>query len=374
VPEVWQTYGPVAVALLTVAAGWAAAEVAHRVLRRVGRRLPVVARLGRRIYRPAQLLGIVLGTRIAVATMTGDGAAWRGPLLHILLIAAIGAGAWLVTKVLHVLEDTALNRFRLTGAESPEARRVRTQVVILRRVTAVIVAVLAIGLSLTTFEAVRGVGASVLASAGVLGVVAGLAAQSTLGNIFAGLQLAFGDRLRIGDVVVVEGEWGTVEEMTLGYVVVYIWDQRRLILPSSYFTTTPFVSWTRRDAEILGTVEMDVDWAVPVPEMRAELERFARDHPLWDGRVVNLQVTGATGSLVRVRPLVSAADGSDAWDLRCAVREHLVEWVRTRYPQALPRMRTEWAGGEWAGGAGTVAGGVPGGGVPPAIPVQQGPS
>src|SRR5690606_34355963 len=260
----------------------------------------------------------------------------------------------------HVLEDQALHRFK-GDANSHEGRRVRTQVVLLRRVTTAFIAVLAVGLALFTFEPVRGFGASVLASAGVVGVIVGLAAQSTLGNLFAGMLLAFGDRLRIGDVVVVEGEWGTIEEMTLGYVVVHIWDQRRLILPSSYFTTNPFVNWTRRDTQILGTVEMDVDWSVPVKEMRAELEEFVRAHPLWDGRVVSLQVTGATGSLVRLRPLVSAADGSAAWNLRCDVRGHLIEWGRRNYPRALPRMRTEAAGGPPAGGA-----------APPA-PVQPGP-
>lgn len=361
VREFWDTYGPVLVTVLTVLAGWAAAEVSHGVLRWIGRRLPLVASIGRHIYRPAQVFGLVLGTRVAIAATTDEGA-WRDPLLRVTLIAAIIAGAWLVTRMLHVLEDQALHRFRDESIPSHEARRVRTQVVLLRRVTTAVIAVLAIGLALFTFEPVRGFGASVLASAGVMGVIVGLAAQSTLGNLFAGMQLAFGDRLRIGDVVVVEGEWGTIEEMTLGYVVVHIWDQRRLILPSSYFTTNPFVNWTRRDTQILGTVEMDVDWSVPVKEMRAELERFVRAHPLWDGRVVSLQVTGTTGSLVRVRPLVSAADGSAAWDLRCDVREHLIEWVRSNYPQALPRMRTEWAGG------------LPGGGAPPPVPVQQGPA
>lgn len=358
----WDAYGPMAIGAIAIVVGWASAEVSHRVMRRVGRRLPLVAKIGRKVYRPAQLLAIVLGTRVALSVATDEGV-WRGPLLHAMLLAAIGAGAWLLTRIIHVLESAALAKFETSELTGAEARRIRTQVLLLRRITTAVVTVVAIGVCLITFEPVRGIGASLLASAGVLGVVAGLAAQSTLGNFFAGIQLAFGDRLRIGDVVVVEGEWGTIEEITLGYVVVYIWDQRRLILPSSYFTSTPFVSWTRRGAEILGTVEMDVDWSVPIKEMRAELEEFVKEHPLWDGRLVSLQVTNATGSLVRVRPLVSAADGGKAWDLRCAVREHLIEWVRTNYPQALPRMRTEWAGGGSVG---------PEFGAPPVLPMQQG--
>src|SRR5690606_39270456 len=199
----------------------------------------------------------------------------------------------------------------------------------------------AVGAGLSTFETVRGLGTSVLASAGLVGVIGGLAAQSMLSNLFAGLQLAFGDRLRIDDVVVVEGEWGRVEELTLGYVVVRIWDERRMILPTSYFTTTPFVNWTRSGSQIHGTVELDVDWDVPVAEMREEFQRYVSQHPLWDGRSASLQVTEATGGRVRVRAVVSAADAGKVWDLRCDVREHLVEWVRSRRPQALPRTRTE---------------------------------
>lgn len=368
--DFWRDYGAALVSLLAVAAGWAVAEVSHRFLRRLGRRTPLVAGIGRRVYRPAQMLAITLGARVTIST--GFEGTWRDPALHGLLVASIVAGAWLVTRIVQVLIDEALPRFNRHEEGTPEARRLHTQVTILRRLTAALAWVIAIGVGLTTFEPVRGLGTSVLASAGVLGVVAGLAAQSTLGNIFAGMQLAFGNRLRIGDLVVVEGEWGTIEEMTLGYVVVHIWDQRRLILPSSYLTTNPFVNWSRRDAGILGTVEMDVDWTVPVREMREELENFVRTHPMWDGRMVSLHVTGTTGTLVRIRPLVSAVDGDQAWVLCCAVREHLVEWIRTNFPQALPRMRTEWAGGPVTSGvAGITSGMAPVDSPPPAVPAQQ---
>jgi small-conductance mechanosensitive channel len=372
--DFWNQNGAAVVSLLAVLVGWAVAEVSHRFLRRIGRRTPLVAGIGRRVYRPAQMLSITLGAQVTISI--GFEGSWRDEALDGLLVASIAAGVWLVVRIIHVLIDEALPHFSRYEDGSPEARRLHTQVVILRRLATAVAWVIAIGVILTTFEAVRGLGASMLASAGVLGVVAGLAAQSTLGNIFAGMQLAFGDRLRIGDVVVVEGEWGTIEEMTLGYVVVHIWDQRRLILPSSYFTSNPFVNWTRRDAAILGTVEMDVDWTVPVREMREELENFVRGHPMWDGRLVSLHVTGTTGTLVRVRPLVSAADGDRAWFLRCAVREHLVEWIRTNFPQALPRMRTEWAAGAVAAGGAAGTAGTAGGMAmvdvpPPAIPAQR---
>lgn len=364
---IWESYGAAIVAALTVAGAWALAEITRRILRRVGRSAPVVAGIGRRIHRPAQMLAVTIGVQIALSIAIEG--SWRDEVLRGLKVASIASGVWLLVRIVHVLIDEALPRFNRFEAGSPEARRMHTQVVILRRLATALAWAIAIGVYLTTFAPLRGLGTSVLASAGVLGVVAGLAAQSTLGNIFAGMQLAFGNRLRIGDLVVVEGEWGTIEEMTLGYVVVNIWDQRRLILPSSYLTSNPFVNWSRRDAGILGTVEMDVDWTVPVREMREELENFVRSHPMWDGRMVSLYVTGTTGTLVRIRPLVSAADGDQAWYLCCAVREHLVEWIRDNFPQALPRMRTEWAAG--AGVPGPA--GVPGlaGSPPPAIPAQQ---
>src|SRR3712207_3167437 len=165
-----------------------------------------------------------------------------------------------------------------------------------------------------TFPGARAAGTSLFASAGVLSVVAGLAAQSSLANVFAGLQLAFTDAMRGDDVVVVGGERGRIEEITMTYIVVHLWDDRRLILPSTYFTTTPFQNWTRRQADLLGTVEMDLDWSVPVDEMRQELTRLLEASDLWDGRVGVLQVTEATGGYVRVRALASARDAPTLFD------------------------------------------------------------
>jgi small-conductance mechanosensitive channel len=343
VRQLWDMYAPLMVTAIALAAGFLVVGLVFQLLRRFGPNGRRTALLLRHSHRPAQVLVALVIARSAVLYST-DAGEWRAPLLHGLLVAAIAAGGWLVASLVLTAVETARIRYEELATNSSHARRANTQLIVLRRVAVAVIAVLTVGAALYTFPAMRGIGTSVLASAGVVTVVAGLAAQSTLGNLIAGLQLAFGDRLRIDDVVVVEGEWGRVEELTLGYVVVRIWDQRRLVLPTSYFTTTPFTSWTLRGTEILGPVELDVDWTVPVPEMRAELERWVHEHPLWDGRSVSLQVTRATGSLVQVRAVVSAADGSKVWDLRCDVREHLVEWVRRTYPDALPRMRAEITG------------------------------
>ncbi|MFJ6197703.1 mechanosensitive ion channel family protein [Micromonospora sp. NPDC092111] len=326
-----------AIALLSV-------EVVHRVVRRLGRRSQVMTELTEHVHRPFQVAGTVLAVQFAVRLTTGYavGTPWRQVALHTLVLGVVATMAWLVASLLVVVEDTALARFlRVDVPNNRHARRVRTQVVLLRRLTIAVIVVLAVGVMLMTFPAVRGIGAGVLTSAGVVGVVAALAAQSLLGNVIAGLQLAFSDAVRLDDVVVVEGEWGRIEELTLSYVVVQIWDDRRLILPTSYFTSTPFQNWTRTEAAVLGTAEFDLDWSIPVQAMRAELRRLVEGTELWDGRVCVLQVTDATGGTIKVRALVSAADAGSLWDLRCLVREHLVGWVRDHRPTALPRTRTE---------------------------------
>ncbi|MGC5019585.1 mechanosensitive ion channel family protein [Micromonospora sp. DT47] len=336
--------------LETIAAAAAAAaiallfvEVVHRVIRRLGRRSLLMTELTEHAHRSFQVAATVVAVQFAVRLTTGYavGASWRQVVLHVLVLGLVAAVAWLVASLLVVVEDTALARFRTDVPNNRQARRVRTQVVLLRRLTIAVIVILAVGVMLMTFPAVRGIGAGVLTSAGVVGVVAALAAQSLLGNVIAGLQLAFSDAVRLDDVVVVEGEWGRVEELTLSYVVVQIWDDRRLILPTSYFTSTPFQNWTRTEAAVLGTAEFEVDWSIPVQAMREELRRLAESTELWDGRVCVLQVTDATGGTLTVRALVSAADAGSLWDLRCLVREHLAAWVRDQQPTALPRTRTE---------------------------------
>ncbi|WP_378147387.1 mechanosensitive ion channel family protein [Cnuibacter sp. UC19_7] len=282
------------------------------------------------------LLVLLLWTAVAVTLPATD---MLDGVNQAFLIVAIAVGAWFACTLLMFFEDIALERYRIDRRDNRLARRARTQVLIVRRLGIAAIVVIALGAILLTFPGARAAGASVLASAGLVSIVAGLAAQSTLANVFAGMQIAFSDALRVDDVVIVEKEWGRIEEITLTYVVVHIWDDRRLVLPSTYFTTKPFENWTRRNSELLGSVEFDLDWRVTPALMREELERILRRTDLWDGRVSVLQVTDATGGFVRVRILVTAVDAPTLFDLRCHIREEMVAWLHRRSPQSLPRTR-----------------------------------
>ena len=256
-----------------------------------------------------------------------------------MLILLIAAGTWLVCELLLIFIDVSASRHRTDVADNQAARRMQTRLQIVRRLIEVTGVVVAIGAILLTFDSVRAVGASVLASAGILSVIAGLAAQSILANLFAGVQIAFNEAIRVDDVVVVNEEWGRIREITLSYVVVVTWDERTVVLPCTYFTTQTFENWTKYGSAIIGSVELDVDWRVSTDAMRKELDRILERAELWDRKTSVLQVTDATGGLVRVRVLVSANDSAALWDLRCIVREQLVEWVRDADRGALPRQR-----------------------------------
>ncbi|AGZ44507.1 putative mechanosensitive ion channel [Actinoplanes friuliensis DSM 7358] len=327
---------------VVVAAGSALVlvEVVHWILRRLGRRSTLLDDLATTAHKPFLATMIVFAVQQALRGFAGDFPGRTG-VLHALVILVIASVAWLIGALLLVLEDAALARWRVDVADNLKARRLKTQVVMLRRVTVAVIVVVTLGVMLMTFPGVRALGASLLASAGLVSVIAALAAQSTLGNLIAGLQLAFSDAVRIDDVVVVEGEWGRIEELTLTYVAVQIWDDRRLILPTSYFTTKPFQNWTRTGSAVLGTAEIDVDWSAPIEPMRAELRAVCEGTELWNGRVCVLQVTDAVGGMIRLRALVSADDAGSLWDLRCLVRERLVAWVFEHRRESLPRVRAE---------------------------------
>lgn len=339
---------PIGAVLLAALAAFAAVELIHLSIRRFGKRSRMLTAFGEYSHRAFKFAAIILAVYLAVGWATRDqqGAPWRGVLLHILLIAVVITVAWLVATVPTAVEKVALERLRADVPDNRAIRRMRTQVVLLRRVAVTVVCVITLGILLMTFPNVRAIGASVLVSAGVIGAIVAIAAQSVLGNVLAGIQLVLSDAVRLDDVVVVEGEWGRVETLTLNYVAVQIWDDRRLILPTSYLTTKPFQNWTRTHAALLGTVEFDVDWSVPIQAARDALRRFAEASPLWDGRVCVLQVTDATGGKLRLRALISAADAGGLWDLRCLLREQLVVWLRTYQRSALPRIRAEVAGGQ----------------------------
>ncbi|MFB9375505.1 mechanosensitive ion channel family protein [Kineococcus gynurae] len=339
--SVWLTLAVAAVAaLVAVTAG----EVVALVLRRLGTRHAILATLGRRARRPLALL-LATGAVVAALDVYTQVAPWRAPTLAVLKLFLVAAIAWLAVVAANVVQDVVLLRYRTDMLDNRRNRQRRTQVGLVKRIVVVAIVVVAAALMLLTVPGAEGVGTSVLASAGLLSVVAGLAAQTSLANVFAGLQIAFTDGLRVDDVVVVEGEWGTIEDVTLTYVVVKVWDSRRLILPSTYFTTTPFENWTRTSDDLLGTVEVDVDWNVPLEDLRTHLDGFVRAHPLWNQQGFAVQVTDAVTGLVRVRVLVSADGGPKLFDLRCAVREELVRWLQVEAPQAQPRVRVQQGAG-----------------------------
>lgn len=332
---------------LGLAIGIVGVTVILAVARVVGRRRRPIEFVERRLRTSLLVMGaLVCGWIGFVAgtpqTLDEDQPGWRGIAQHGVVILMILVAVWIATSLVRAGEDIVLNRPG-QDLESRHGRRVVTQAQILRRLVVAVIVIIGFASALFTFPEARTAGASLLASAGIASVVAGLAAQSTLGSVFAGLQIAMTDSLRVGDAVFVEGEFGLVEELTLTYVVVHVWDGRRIVMPSTYFTTTPFENWTRRSSEMLDSVEFDLDWRVPIDAMRAEMDRLleSKAGDLWDERVGLFQVLEATGGMVRVRALVSAKDAPTLVDLRYFLREELVKWVKREAPHSLPRTRIE---------------------------------
>jgi hypothetical protein len=326
-----------------VTIAYAAGLLASWLVQRLGRRSAVLRDVALLTRRPVRATLMVIAASAALQRTSDE--SWRGWLDHTLTILLIAAITWLIASLVVVVERQTISRFAGGDAGLTDAdrhwRKVRTQVTVLRRLIIVVVVVLGGAAALMTYPSFSDVGKTLFASAGVLSVVAGLAAQTSLGAVFAGIQIAFSDAIRVGDVVVLEEEWGRIEEITLTYVVVHVWDERRLVLPCTYFTTKPFQNWTRSATELLGTAELDVDFTVPFDAMRAELNRVLKANSLWDGRVGVLQVTDAVEGYVRIRMLVSASDAPSLFDLRCDVREGMVEWLQREHPGALPRRRLE---------------------------------
>lgn len=334
--EQWLTF--IITLALCAAIAIAVAFAVTFAVRMIVRKREWPAELTRRARRPFRALVLLLGVWVAVAMSYPEENS--APVLsHLIGMIAIGITAWLMIALVLFATDMMLGQYSADVPDNRHIRRIRTQTLILRRLSVAIIVVIAVSAILLTFPAVRTIGASLLASAGIASIVAGLAAQSTLANMFAGIQLVFSDALRVDDVVVAGGEWGRVGEVTLSYVVLDVWDERRLVLPCTYFTTQPFENWTRRGSGILGTVELDLDWRTPVSRVRERLTELVAGSDLWDGRSASVQVTDATGGVVRVRVLVSASDSGKLWDLRCLVREELVNFVRRETPHALPVQR-----------------------------------
>nr|WP_051051135.1 mechanosensitive ion channel domain-containing protein [Nocardiopsis salina] len=263
---------------------------------------------------------------------------------HVMVILMIATLTAFFVTLAYAFTDSILARLDLSSRDADRrARRLQTQVRLLRRVITSVIVTLAVAAILFTFEEVQALGAGLLASAGVLGIVAGVAAQSTLGNLFAGLQLAFSDALRIGDVVVVEGEWGRVEELSLVNVTIKIWDERRLVVPVANFTTTSFENWTKQGTNITAKVQFPLDWEVPIAQMREEAGRIITASDNWDGRSWSCQIVdiAETGE-IQVRVVATASHTDTQWFIACEIREQMISWLAENYPKSLPRKRTEF--------------------------------
>jgi len=256
-------------------------------------------------------------------------------------ILIIGTIAWILFEAVNVGQNVLLLEHDISVADNLRARKIHTQVKLLGKTLQVAIGLCTTASILMLFQQVRHVGASLLASAGIAGIIAGIAAQQTLANLFAGFQIAFAQPLRQGDVVVVEGAWGTIEEITLTFVVVHVWDDTRLVLPLSYFITKPFQNWTQVSSQILGSVFVWVDYTFPVEEGRKALKQIIENNPLWDKRFWNLQVSDASEKTMQLRVLATSADSSKSWDLRCKIREDFIAFIQQHHPQTLPRLRTK---------------------------------
>lgn len=267
-------------------------------------------------------------------------------LRKILLVSVIVLVGWALLLACDVGAEFYLRRFRMDVEDNLIARKHITQVRILKRALKILIGVLAISVVLMMFESVRQYGVSLFASAGAAGLIIGLAARPILSNLIAGIQIAITQPIRVDDAVVVEGEWGWIEEITSAYVVIRLWDWRRLVVPLSYFTEKPFQNWARHTASIIGTVFFHVDYSVPVERLREKLKEFVNGNPLWDGQVAVLQVTEARERTLELRALVSAATSPKAWDLRCQIREKMISFIQSEFPDALPRYRAEIAAPE----------------------------
>lgn len=332
-----------ALTLLIIAAfgltAWAVNEFAFLVLRRLarGRELFWRAAVERaRIKARAALLLVASAMAITASPLDSEPSQLVRRVLLFLFILTLG---WIAVGVLDLWTNLYLRRFRLDVEDNLTARKHVTQTRILRQVATVLIMIVTLGLALMTIQGVRQWGVSLLASAGAASIIAGLALQPLLTNLIAGVQIAVTQPIRIDDAVIVEGEWGHVEEITSTYVVVRLWDWRRMVLPLTYFIQKPFQNWTRESSSLIGTVMLYVDYSAPIPRLRAKLEEIAAESSLWDGQVVNLQVSDANERTLQVRCLVSARNAGAAWDLRCEVREKMIAWLQDELIDALPRDR-----------------------------------
>jgi len=316
------------------------AQIAKRVLRRSAEHLPLRGALLRRLRGPSFILLPTLCAYAALPAVRARFAPAGVVVLDTVLYGALVAAAtWGLLATFQAGEEAVADHYTIDTPDNLKARKIVTQVRILRRIASAVIIVLAVGLVLLQYEPVRELGTGILASAGIVGIVIGIAAQNTLGDLIAGIQIALTQPIRGDDVVIVEGEFGWVEEITLTYVVVRVWDRRRIVMPITHFVEKPFQNWTRTSADLIGSVFLHVDYRAPVPALREQLQRIVADSDYWDGDVCALHVTEAAERSIQLRALASATDAPQLWELRCEVREKLIAYLRDEHPDALPVMR-----------------------------------
>jgi small-conductance mechanosensitive channel len=301
----------------------------------------LVPLLGRGLRVILPVLAIIFALPILGLPAAYAGIAAKGS--SVLLIAAVTATVFQAVKA---GQELILLRFDITASNNLKARKLYTQVHVLGRMAYAAVGLFAVACVLMLFQQVRHVGTSLLASAGIMGIIAGVAGQKTLANLIAGFQIALAQPIRLDDVVIVEGEWGRIEEITLSYVVVHIWDDRRLVLPLTYFIESPFQNWTRDSSQLLGSVFVWVDYSFPLEEGRKALEQIIESSPRWDRRFWNLQVTDASERTMQLRVLATAEDSSKSWDLRCEIREKFIAYIQRHHPGSLPLVRAQMLTGQ----------------------------
>lgn len=284
------------------------------------------------------LLLLILYKQIVAKIGLGD--LWISEtILQIKHIVSLAVGSWIIIEVVNLLKRRLLERYDVDYEDNLKSRKLHTQVNVLQRVIVFVIIVVTIGLMLISVDSIKEIGIGIFASAGVVGIIVGLSAQKMVGAVLAGIQIAISQPFRLDDAVVVEGEWGWIEEIKLTYVVVRIWDKRRLVLPTTYFLEKPFQNWTRTTADILGTVFIYTDYNISVDILRKELTRLLNNTDLWDRKVNVIQVTDSKQNYMELRILVSAKNSPTAWDLRVHIREKMIEFIQKNYPESLPKTR-----------------------------------
>jgi len=339
----WETLAAIVIA---VVAAIIAGLIVHRIVFAFARRLAqnsdnlIDDAILRHIRSPTRLAFSLIALFLVLPSLQLQDDL-RTSFERLLSLGFTGVFGWAVIGVTGVLADIVKARYDIHCADNLQARQMHTRIHVLRRIAVTVIVIVTTCLILMSIPSIRQIGVTLFASAGLIGLVAGMAARPLFSNLIAGIQLAFTEPIRLDDVVIIEGEWGWIEEIRPTYVVVRIWDLRRLIVPLSKFIEEPFQNWTRQTADLLGTVIIYADYSLPVDAVRRQLLTILQESDMWDGQVWGLQVTGATERTVELRALMSASNSGLAWDLRCHVREALISHIQQTYPHCLPRVRAE---------------------------------